>query len=197
MKSILIIIITLGIYLTIPSYGQQMDDPVLSKKFRIGAAGALEVLTGHNLNNGSPLSLFVDGEYILNERIGIGLEIGWLERSRLVLTSNPPINVRTDRTIILAKGRYYLNPGEKIQSYGGIGAGAAFFFMRDGEFINSTLVSRSDHQVSFAFKPEIGLRIYWLNLGFAYTIMGKYKTPIADYSSLEFSLGVNLYLGKQ
>ena len=167
-----------------------------SKKFRVGAAGALEVLTKSDPENRKSLNVLLNGEYFLNPRIGIGLEIGWLERLRAVLQSNPPINVRIDRTIILAKGRYYLNPGNKIQSYGGIGAGAAFYLHEDGEFINSTLVSSSDRQVRFAFKQEIGIRIYWLNLGLAYNFIGKYKTPMADYSSLEFSLGVNLYLGE-
>ena len=171
------------------------------KKFRIGLdATIMPVIERTRTFYGISL----DGEYFINESIGLGLETGLLEWSQSVFQGNPAIETITYRTILLAKGRYYLNPGNKIQPYGGIGAGAAFFYYKDGEYVysNNTLIVdyEKELQTRIAFKTEIGLRFYWINLRAAYNIIGEYNSPWNDktlnYSHFEFSLGLNLYLGK-
>jgi hypothetical protein len=181
--------VSICMLLSITGFGQ-------SNKFRVGAHGGLVVLTStdHASDKGG-FSIALDGEYMHNEQFGIGLEVD-------VASFNNEVNLTGTYyssellNSFLFKVRYYLNPQSNIHFYYGLGSGIYMFFPGHNSFTDAIRL-----QTRVGFKPEIGLQLFGLNLGVAYTITGSYKVAYSpdalNYNFIEFSLGYNLYFGSR
>ena len=188
MRASAIVLTSLLILLGINTFGQD-------RKFRLGGNGGFVILTGadHDSDKGG-FSGRLDGEYLLKDQIGVGLEVGFVTLKNSVSLTGMYFDNEVILPILL-KGRYYLSK-TKVQPYTSLGLGVGLFFPNGSDVSNIQKV-----QTNFSLKPEIGVRIHWFNVAVAYDFNGKYdvayrNNPIS-YNYIEISIGLNLYLGHE
>ena len=187
MRASAIVLTSLLILLGINTFGQD-------KNFRLGANGGFVILTGadHVSGDKGGFSGHLDGEYLIQDQIGVGLEVGFVTLKNAISLTGLYFNNEVILPILL-KGRYYLSK-TKVQPYTSLGLGVGLFFPNGSDLSNIQRV-----QTNFSLKPEIGVRIHWFNVAVAYEFNGKYDVAYRDnpinYNYIEITVGLNLFLG--
>jgi outer membrane protein with beta-barrel domain len=181
MTKFLTLLIIITVFLPTLSNGQD-------KKIRVGGHLGFGVLTSKeqqsdNFGVGGSL----EGDYMLTKQFALGIEISavsFANEFSLTYFSSEIL------TTVLIKARYYLAPGKAIQPFGEIGTGVGILFPGN----NST-------QSNFQIKPELGIKIFWFNLGLGYHFIGSYEignpSLAWNYDFIELTLGISLYFEKK
>ena len=184
------ILLACFVIFSIPAFSQSYTSLQYSMGFGTGDLGDF-------IDKPSFRGVTLDFRKLVQPNIGVGVDLGWnvfySEESNGVYTrENLSVSGRqfryNNQIPLLVAVDYYLQPGEQINPFVGMGIGT-MYSRRNTDMGQYTLEEEAWH---FAIRPEIGI-LYEVNPDFSFSVTGKYYVgfeagdlPTQNYFALNF-----------